>query len=372
MRTTELSELTAKVTEIADRFKVVSGEHATRIDQLEKRAARGDRGNGSVSAAPSLGEMVVASDEFKELTSSFRGKALIKLPGVERADITSADTTVGAGRSAGTSLVPGARVPGIVDPLTQQFFVRDLIPALPTVSSAVEATVETGFTNSARPVTETTTKPKSDLTFNLVSFPVRTIAHVFQISRQIMDDAPGLAAYINKRGTYGLKQVEEAQLLTGNNVGQNLHGLIPQASAYDTGRSSTGDDEARILLHALSQAAEANAPVTGIVISQKDWFNILGIRDNQGRYLSDGPFGTTAPRIWNLPVVASNSMNAGEFLVGSFGSGVGAQIFDRMGVEVLISSEHGENFVNNELTVRIEERLTLATLRPEAFVSGSF
>lgn len=81
--------------------------------------------------------------------------------------------------------------------------------------------METGYTNAARPVTETATKPQSDLTFNLVQFPVRTLAHVFQISRQIMDDAPGLASYINKRGTYGLKQVEEQQFLTGNNVGQN-------------------------------------------------------------------------------------------------------------------------------------------------------
>jgi HK97 family phage major capsid protein len=221
-------------------------------------------------------------------------------------------------------------------------------------------------------VTETTTKPTSDLTFNLKPFQVRTLAHIFQVSRQIMDDAPMLASYINKRGVYGLKQVEEQQLLTGNNTGQNLHGLIPQATAYDDSRSSTGDDEARVLLHAISQAAEANAPITGIVISQKKWFDIMGIRDNQGRYLGEGPFGVTAPRIWGLPTVPSNSMAENDFLVGSFGSGIGAQIYDRMGVEVLLSSEHADNFVTNQLTVRIENRLTLVTYRPEAFVSGSF
>jgi HK97 family phage major capsid protein len=161
-------------------------------------------------------------------------------------------------------------------------------------------------------------------------------------------------------------------MLTGNNTGQNLHGLIPQASDYETGRSSTGDSDERILLHALSQAAEANAPVTGIVISQKKWFDILGIRDSENRYLSAGPFGVTPQRIWGLPVVGSNSMADDDFLVGSFGSGIGAQIFDRMGFEVLISSEHGTNFTDNELTVRIENRTCLVTLRPEAFVYGSF
>jgi HK97 family phage major capsid protein len=101
-------------------------------------------------------------------------------------------------------------------------------------------------------------------------------------------------------------------------------------------------------------ADEANAPITGIVISQKKWFDIMGIRDNQGRYLGEGPFGITAPRIWGLPTVPSNSMAENDFLVGSFGSGIGAQIYDRMGVEVLISTEHGTNFSDNEITVRIE------------------
>jgi HK97 family phage major capsid protein len=371
LRITELSELLSKVTEVADSIKAMRGDFDTRIGELERRAARGDRA-GNVSVGKSLGEMVTASDEFKELTSTFRGKALIKLPGAELATITSGTGTVGATTDAGTSLVPAARVPGIAEPLTQTFFVRNLIPALPTISNVVEATVETGYTNNARPVTESTTKPTSDLTFNLKPFPVRTLAHLFQCSRQILDDAPGLAAYINKRGVYGLKQVEEQQMLLGNNTGQALHGLIPQANAYDEGRTSTGDDEARVLLHAISQAAEANAPVTGIVISQKKWFDIMGIRDNQGRYLGEGPFGVTAPRIWGLPTVPSNSMAENDFLVGSFGSGVGAQIYDRMGIEVLLSTEHGTNFSDNEVTIRIENRTTLVCLRPEAFVAGSF
>jgi HK97 family phage major capsid protein len=365
------NELLSKVSEVADSIKAMRGDFDTRIGELEKRAARGDRG-GNVSASKTLGEMVVESDQFKELSSSFRGKATIKLPNVELATITSGSATVGGTTDAGTSLVPAARIPGIVQPLTQNFFVRDLIPALPTVSNVVEATVETGFTNNARPVTETTTKPTSDLTFNLVPFPIRTLAHLFQVSRQVMDDAPGLAGYINRRGVYGLRQVEEQQMLFGDGTNQNLKGISPQASAYETGRSSTGDDEARILLHAISQAAEANAPITGIVLSQRDYYNILGIRDSQGRYLSEGPFGVTAPRIWGLPVVASNSMTAGDFLVGSFGSGVGAQIYDRMGIEVLLSTEHADNFATNQLTVRIENRVTIATLRPEAFVVGSF
>ncbi len=367
-----MSELLAKVNEVAETIGKMKSSLETRVGELERRAAREPANDNYISRSEKgLGDFVVASDEFKKLTPDFRGKATIRLFD-EKATITSGSGTVGASTSGATSLVPSDRRPGIVDPFSRQLFLRDLIPSTPIASNLVEYGVEAGFTNNARPVTETTTKPTSDLTFELKQAPVRTLAHIFKVSRQILDDAPGLASYINKRGTYGLKTVEETQLLTGNGTGQNLNGIIPQAVDYETARNSTGDDELQVLLHAISQAEEADAPVTGIVLSKKKWRDILGIRDNEGRYLSSGPFASTAPKIWDLPVVASNAIADDDFLVGSFGSGVGAEIFDRMAVEVLLSSENSDDFEKNMLTVRIEERLTLAVYRPEAFVYGSF
>jgi Phage capsid family len=99
-------------------------------------------------------------------------------------------------------------------------------------SNSVEWPVETSFTNNARPVTEGQGKPYSDLTFDLRSAPVRTISHMFKASRQILDDAPALASHINRRGTYGLQFVEEQQILTGNGTGQNVLGIVPQATAF--------------------------------------------------------------------------------------------------------------------------------------------
>lgn len=166
----------------------------------------------------------MASEKFKstDVSGAWRGSIRV---GMERADITSGNTTVGAGRSAGTSLVPGQRVPGIIAPPNRQLTIRDLIAPGQTSAASVEFVKETGFTNSAAPVAEGTQKPKSDLTFDMETTPVRTLAHIFKASRQILDDAPGLASYINARGTYGLKFVEEGQLLNGDGTGQNLHGI---------------------------------------------------------------------------------------------------------------------------------------------------
>jgi HK97 family phage major capsid protein len=66
--------------------------------------------------------------------------------------------------------------------------------------------------------------------------------------------------------------------------------------------------------------------------------------------------------------VESQAMTAGEFLTGAFN--LGAQVFDRMGVEVLLSTENSDDFEKNMCTIRVEERIALAVYRPESFVYG--
>ena len=61
-------------------------------------------------------------------------------------------------------------------------------------------------------------------------------------------------------------------------------------------------------------------------------------------------------------------MAAGEFLTGAFS--FAAQIFDRMDIEVLLSTENDKDFETNQISIRAEERLAFAVYRPEAFVTG--
>jgi HK97 family phage major capsid protein len=62
-------------------------------------------------------------------------------------------------------------------------------------------------------------------------------------------------------------------------------------------------------------------------------------------------------------------MQVSHFLTGAFR--LGAQIFDRMSMEVLLSTENEDDFVRNMITIRAEERLALAVYRPQAFIYGS-
>lgn len=359
-------EASKELTEKTDKALSELGAVVTRVTELEKLAAR-QKNAPDESVAMDLGDHLVASEQFKstDLTGGWRGAIRV---GVERADITSANGTVGAGRSAGTSLVPGMRVPGIIAPPTRQLTIRDLLAPGQTSSSSVEYVKETGFTNNARPVTETTAKPKSDITFNMATAPVRTIAHIFKASRQILDDAPGLASYINARGTYGLKYVEETQLLTGNGTGQNLNGIVPQATAFAPAFNAEDEHAIDRLRLAVLQVVLAEYPASGFVLNPVDWARIELTKDKEGRYIVGNALSPIGATLWNLPVVQTQAMASGEFLTGAFN--IAAQIFDRMGVEVLLSTENSDDFEKNMATIRVEERLALAVYRPEAFVTG--
>jgi len=362
-----MTDISAKINEIADSISAFKSDHASRLSHLEKRAAR-EPEDYSGPAAKTLGDIVAAHPDVRSLNSAFRGQTVVKLSG-ENAALTSANGTVGTGRSPGTSLIAGQRVSEIVEPYQRELTIRDLIGSARTTSNSVEWPVEISYSNNATPVAETTAKPYSDLTFDLRTSPVRTIAHLFKASRQILDDAPALAAYINRRGTYGLRRVEENQLLNGSGSGQNILGIVPQATAFAPAFAASTDSAIDRLLQAISQAEDSDIPVTGLVLNKRDWRRITGLKDLGENYISeDAPFGLTDPRLWNLPVVATNSMPVGDFLVGGFKDG--ATIFDRMDVEVLISSENVDDFEKNMISIRIEQRFALATFRPDAFISG--
>lgn len=359
-----LGQATAETKASADKALSDMNAISARMGEIEQKMAR--RGGDAERADRSLGEIVTESEQFKSVTSSYRGRASAT---IEYKDITTANTTVGAGRSPATSLVGSQRVAGIFGLSQRRLTIRDLLAVGQTTQGSIEYVKQTGFTNSAAPVAEGALKPKSDMAFNLMNVPVRTIAHFVKASRQIMDDAPQLRSFIDAQMTYGLDYVEENQILYGNGTGQNLLGIIPQATAFalPSGATAVTTPIDRVRM-AMLQAVLAEYPPTGVVLHHTDWANMEVSKDTTGQYIIGDPQGSIVPRLWNLPVVATQAITAGTFLTGSFN--LGAQLWDRMSIEILLSTENEDDFVKNMVTIRAERREALAVYRPESFVTG--
>lgn len=359
-------DLSAATKQLADEALVGMNEAKARLDELEQKIAR--KGADDETRPRSIGEQVLAADEMKAFLASraSRGRASVEV----KAIITS--LTTDAMGSAGDLIVPD-RLPGILAPGQRRLTVRDLLTPGRTSSTSVQYVKETGFTNAAATVSETTgaLKPQSDIKFDIATSSVTTIAHWVLATRQILDDAPMLQSYIDGRLRYGLALVEENQLLNGGGTGTDLNGIYTQATAF-TAPITIPAPVTRIdvLRLAVLKSALAELPTTGAVLHPADWASIELLKETTGAYLIGNPQGALAPTLWSLPIVATQAISQGNFLTGAFR--LGAQIFDRWDARVEVSTEDDQNFRKNLVTILAEERLALAVYRPEAFVKGAF
>ena len=168
---------------------------------------------------------------------------------------------------------------------------------------------------------------------------------------------------------YGLKLKEEEQLLNGDGLNGNLHGIIPQATAFSNPATAvtkyTIIDQMRL---AMLQAILAEYPASGHVLNPIDWATMELLKDNEGRYIIGQPQGETDPTLWRLPVVETQAIAPTKFLTGAFN--MAAQIFDAEDASIEVGFEN-DDFTRNLLTILCEERLALAVYRPEAFIYGT-
>lgn len=330
------------------------------LGELEQHVAQMPL-NNAVQAAKKIGQQVISADVLKEINSSIQSSKRISIP--VQAVLTSTGVAEG--------VVEPQRLPGIDVAPKQRLFIRDLIAPGKTTSPAIFWVQQTGFTNKASVVPENTTKPYSDIEFATKITPVTTIAHMFKASKQILDDFAQLQSLVDAEMRYGLKFVEEQEILFGDGSGAHLHGIIPQASKYKPEFSvekQSGIDDLRL---AMLQAQLARLPATGHVLHFIDWAKIELTKDSLGRYILANPSALIGPTLWGLPVVATESTAfKGKFLTGAFNAG--AQLFDREETNVVISTENTDDFEKNMISIRCEERLALAVKRPEAFVYGDF
>lgn len=355
-------DISASAKEHIDELLVKQGELQARLLEVEQKAARSSVPGGS-EQAKSLGAMVAGSDELKAYVSAGNYRRDFNYPMASIVTITERPA------SGGQMVLPDT-VPGIVAAPNRRMTVRDLLTPGTTNSNLIQYMRETGFQNMAAPVSEATAKPKSDITFDLVSRAVVKIATYVKASTEILADVPMLQSYIDGRLRYMLAYVEEQQLLKGSGVGNNLNGIYTQATAYVAPTTLPGSptriDQLRLML---LQAELAEYPSTGIVLHPIDWAEIELKKDTLGRYIIGNPQGTLSPTLWGRPVVATQAMTQDTALVGAFR--LGAQVFDRQQSNIQISSENEDDFINNLVTILIEERLALAVYRPAAFVKST-
>ncbi len=340
------------------------------IDQVQDIEQKGVKLRGQPGEGKSFIDLIKGDDSYKSLQQKSSNLANLE---VTKSDLASMKET----KVTSAGIVAPNYDPTIQQGIRQELRIRDLLTTVPVDGQEYTYFKELLHTRGAAPVAEGGTKPTSNVTFERKTDRVKKIAVWMPATDEALSDVPQMLAYIRELLRYDLKLEEESQILKGDGTGENLNGLMTQATTYDGTLTKTGDTAIDIVRRAIYQVRkQSKLSADGVVMTELDWMNIELEKDSQNRYLFANLQGLVTPILWGRPVIASDSMDegdgttaGGEFLVANFARS--AVLFDRMSFLFKMGLIN-DMFIKNEVALLVEERLGLGVRRREALVKGQF
>ena len=245
-------------------------------------------------------------------------------------------------------------------------YMRDLLPKGTTNAGSITYPRHTGGEGAPAPW-NTGAKPLIDFDFDAKTDAVQWIAGRLRIPRQMLDDVAFLESFLRANLLRELLKAENAQILNGTGAAPELHGLMPQAQAYNGSYTALVE---KILDAAYGQVADNGHSANAVVLNSRDAIGIyLNKASGSGEYDMPGGVGFVNGRltIGGLAVVQAPAaqMASGTFLTGDFNA---AQLVTRLNPEIRFFEQDEDNVSKNMITVRIEERVALPVYYPNAFV----
>ena len=373
----ELQEIESKMNEVDDLdVKIVRGERGkSALDRLASITHPEQERSGEEPQYKSLGDFFVAhaGDRLKEIKGA-GGRWSVGSPEFVKL-ATDVQTTPASGAGLAPLVTDFDR--NIVTGVRRRLTIADLLGSGRISGNALTYFVEGAAEGDYTTVAENSTKPQIHFADPTpVTESLKKIAAFVKESDEMVDDFPFLVDTINERLLYMLGLFEETQLLNGNGTGTNIRGLLQRSGIQSLGLTTdlkTGNlDQIFKAITAVNTGSGLDAD--GIVINPTDYQTFRLAKDSAGQYLGGGPFTgqygnggiLTNPPLWGLPTVVTPAITAGTVLVGNFR--LSSTVYRKGGVRVDSTNSEGNDFTNNRITIRAEERLLLAVRIPAALV----
>jgi HK97 family phage major capsid protein len=212
-------------------------------------------------------------------------------------------------------------------------------------------------------------KPVSELATSIADAKVYTYADGYEVTNQLLADAPAFSTYMDQELRYSLDAVVADKLLKGSGVNGEPKGLLNTTGVQEVTYTGTGPkDLIRAVRRGITKVLRLNGgTVQAILINPEDEEAIDLMEDANERFYGGGPFGTGPQTLWGRPRIVSEQIDPGQFILGDFKQ---IALLDREGLSVQAFNQHADFARRNMTYVRAELRAAQVIWKPSRLVVG--
>jgi len=239
--------------------------------------------------------------------------------------------------------------------------VSDLVGSVNIAGGTYTYPRETGGEGSISAQTEGSSKTQKDYDITMVDLATNFIAGFTRYSKKMANNLPFLTSFIPDalRRDYAIAE-------------NSIFNAVLAAAATASTQIITGKNKIEMLLNEIATQEGLNYQVNGIVVRPADYWDILKTEKSTGAgyglpgivTLENGQL-----RINGIPLYRANWLAANKYYVGDW-TRVNKIVTEGLSLE--FSETEGTNFVNNNITARIESQVGLAVEQPAAIIYGDF
>ena len=327
----DLEEIRKQVLEL----KAKKGRFAGGGDEMEKKTA--------VIIAEAMEEHF---EEIKKVGGQIK----------PRLELKAAGTMTASSNLTGNALATYDLTPAVRGRRKVNF--RDLVPVINSTTGIwkfYRENIPVGQGSMATQSVHGSVKAQVDYALTEVTVVADYLGAFVRFAKQMAQDLPFLQNFISNELVEDYKRTESGTFLPS----------LFSAATGDTSAASTGVYAENIIDWIANLLANDYDP-NAIITTARVWSAIL--RTKPSNYSIPGAIQVTAEgsiMFQGVPLLAQNNMPTGKVLVGDFTK---AAIIQTDGLNVNFFEQDSDNVQRNLITARVEARVGLAILRPDAFI----
>ena len=253
-------------------------------------------------------------------------------------------------------------------------FIEELV-RVGVISSNLDAWIETtGQEGVPLSVAELDELPQADYDFARKTAEVKKIGVYTKYSAEMAEDLPNLVSEIKNFLVSDLKKEIDGQILNGDGAGEDLTGIIENATAYSAGDFAGAVVEANqfdVIETAVSQILTGLHNPTAVILHPTDVSKMQLSKGNDGHYVLPPFISANGTTVSGVRVVSNTGISAGTFLVGDFSK---STVKYKRGLTIEMTNTDQNDFIKDRFTVKATARLVHRVRENdyEAFVFGTF